>query len=295
MKYLCQIVLTLALVFPANARTWTSKSGITVDAELVKVEGDTVHLRRADNGKIVTVNKDQLSTVDAEFVSYAAMDFKQIRDQIADQIVQLKSDTYQSSSDKSTATELLRVYNEWIQSYDKDASDPIPAYKKYHQQVQELFQRKQIVAYKYNEFLGSETEVPVVFNIFKDSDSFYFKVGDGDFSTIAPVSTDKLLELMNAIQKVQEWKQICRTERMDTRKDVGRFGGISLEFVSRDKGDNIYVWMTAKGPWAKDRMIEEQKVRLTPLNISAMYFHIGRAKELYDAREEHRKNAEKLQ
>lgn len=278
----------------AEARIWTAKQGSTVEAELVKVDGNTVHLRRADSGKIITINKDQLVPADAEFVSYAAIDFEKMRSEIADQIIRLSSETYKSRSDQSTANELLRIYSEWIRSYDKNPDKPVPAYKKLHQQGQKIFQSKQIVAYKYNEFLGAETEVPVEFNLFTDSDSFYFKVGDGDFSTVAPVSISDLLSLMDAIQKVQKWKQTCRRERMDTRKDVGRFGGISLEFISQDEGENIYVWMTAKGPWAKDRMIEEQRVRLTPLNISAVYFHIGRAKELYDAREEQRINAKRL-
>jgi hypothetical protein len=278
----------------AEARIWTSKQGSTVDAELVKIDGNIIHLRRADSGEIITINKDQLVSADAEFASYAALDFEEIRREIADQIIRISSDTYKSRSDQSTANELLRIYGEWIKSYDRNPSDLVPAYKKLQQQGQQIFQRKQIVAYKYNEFLGAEIEVPVVFNLFKDSDSFYFKVGDGDFSTIAPVSISELLSLMDAIQKVQEWKQTCRRERLSTRKEVGRFGGISLEFVSQEEGENIYVWMTAKGPWAKDRMIEEQKVRLTPLNISAIYFHIGRSKELYDARDERRKNAERL-
>lgn len=294
MKHACILPIILCFLLTAEARTWTAKQGSTVDAELVKVDGNTVHLRRADNGETITINKDQLVTSDAEFASYAAVDFEEIRSEMADQIVRLSSETYKSRSDQSTANELLRIYSEWIRSYDNNPDDPIQAYKKLQQQGQQLFQSKQIVAYKYNEFLGAETVEPVVFDLFKDSDNFFFKVGDGDFSTIAPVSPEELLELINAIEKIQEWKQLCRREGLDTRKDVGRIGGISLEFVSREKGDNIYVWMTVKGPWAKDRMIEEQKVRLTPLNISAMYYHIASAPDLYDAREQRRKNAEKL-
>jgi len=294
MKHMITAIILLVLASKVDARTWTSSTGSKLEAKLIKVDGETVHLCRADNGKTVTISKDKLSDVDHGFLTHATLDFADIRSGVIDQIARLNRGTYKSRSDRATASECLRLYKGWIETYDKKPKDPIPEYKQLNLQILKLLQRKAITAYKYNEFLGAETEVPVQFNLFTDSDNFYFKVGDGDLSTIAPVSAKQLLDLMNAISKIQEWKQTCRTEKMNTRKEAGRFGGISLEFVSKEKGENIYVWMTAKGPWAKDRMIEEQTVRLTPLNISAMYYHIGKAKELFDTREQERKNAEKL-
>lgn len=287
------IVLALATV-PADGRTWTSKQGRTIEADFVKVDGETVHLQRTDGGRILKIKLDQLSEADVEFVAYASLDFPAIRAGIVDQIDRLTRGTYQSQSDRDTAVELLRIYKEWLDGYDDNPDDPIPSYMKLRERTLELFQRKPIIAYKYNELLGSEVEVPVQFNLFTDSDSFYFRVGDGDFSTIAPVSIKQLAALQEAIGKIQTWKETCRAEQMDTRKEVGQFGGVRLVFVSKEKGDNIFVWMTARGPWGRDRMVEEQTVRLTPLNISAMFCHIGRAKELYDTREEERRNAEKL-
>jgi len=48
---------------PAAVRTWTSASGATLEAELVRVDGATVYLRAAD-GSMVRIGLDQLSEAD---------------------------------------------------------------------------------------------------------------------------------------------------------------------------------------------------------------------------------------
>jgi hypothetical protein len=48
---------------PAAVRTWTSASGATLQAELVRVDGGTVYLRAAD-GSMVRIGLDQLSEAD---------------------------------------------------------------------------------------------------------------------------------------------------------------------------------------------------------------------------------------
>jgi hypothetical protein len=155
-------------------------------------------------------------------------------------------------------------------------------------------QKKQIIAYKYNEFMNEEVAVPIQFNLFNNADEFYFKVGTGSLSTVAALNFEQLLKLGTKIFKIQKWKEQCRDKKINVRKKAGQFGGITLVFISKDNGRNIYVWMTAKGKIAKGRVIDEQTVRLNPLNISAIYCHIGRIKELYDAREEERQNAKLL-
>lgn len=287
------IILTALCCF-ADPRIWTSRTGKTVKADFIKIENDVVYLRHITNGKTIKIKKSKLSDKDLEFLAWETLDVEKTYKTIKGQISLLSSTAYYSNSDKSTATSLILLYKEWIKVYQKNPKDARRAYKKCFADIQNLLKEKDIIAYKYNEFLKREVEVPVQFNLFTNSNDFYFKIGDGDFSTIASVSLKQLLELQKAITKIQGWKQQCREQKLNARKDVGRFGGINLEFVSKDKGKNIYVWMTAKGAWAKDRMITEQTVRLTPLNISAIYFHIGRASELYKAREEEKRNAEKL-
>ena len=62
------VVLCLLSLRPVLAREWTDSSGThKIEAELVKLDGEVVHLENAD-GKIVKVLLDKLSEVDQEFV-----------------------------------------------------------------------------------------------------------------------------------------------------------------------------------------------------------------------------------
>lgn len=62
------VLFLLFVASIASARTWKSADGgYTVDAELVKVDGDKVALKRAD-GKVITVPLNRLSTEDQEFI-----------------------------------------------------------------------------------------------------------------------------------------------------------------------------------------------------------------------------------
>ena len=56
-------------------REWTDSTGkLKVMASLVKVEGDKVTLRRADNGKEVTLPIEKLSDADQEYLKEAAVE-----------------------------------------------------------------------------------------------------------------------------------------------------------------------------------------------------------------------------
>ncbi|MFN3148259.1 TIGR02281 family clan AA aspartic protease [Bremerella sp.] len=62
------VVLLLLFASIASARTWKSADGgYSVEAELVKVDGDKVALKRAD-GQTITVPLNRLSTEDQEFI-----------------------------------------------------------------------------------------------------------------------------------------------------------------------------------------------------------------------------------
>jgi hypothetical protein len=64
--------LLLALLFMTStlsARTWTqAATGKKIEAEMIKVEGDTVHLRLA-NGAIGKVKVSALSQADQDFIT----------------------------------------------------------------------------------------------------------------------------------------------------------------------------------------------------------------------------------
>jgi len=65
------LLLLLVSAIPAPAREWTDSSGVfKVEAELVKVEGRTVYLRRTD-GTVVRVPLAKLSTADRAFAARA--------------------------------------------------------------------------------------------------------------------------------------------------------------------------------------------------------------------------------
>lgn len=49
-------------------RTWTSKAGTTIEASVVSIDGDSVTLKRKDDGNPLTVKIDQLSDEDRTFL-----------------------------------------------------------------------------------------------------------------------------------------------------------------------------------------------------------------------------------
>ena len=68
------VAVSLMTVQFAVAREWTDASGKNkVEAEFVKLEGDTVHLRK-ENGDIVPIPLAKLSQADIAFVKAKAAD-----------------------------------------------------------------------------------------------------------------------------------------------------------------------------------------------------------------------------
>jgi len=236
------------------------------------------------NGEVVR------SPISAE----ASAELERIHGEIVDQLRRANPEVTDCPSDRAACEELRPVYQKWLDTYETDPGGALEAYNECCERVRDILVNKPIVGLRYNEFVGREVEVPIYFGLFKEGDRFYFRIGDGDFSTVTPMTVRELYDFHMALEKVGKWKQQCRRTRMNARKPVGRFGGMSLEFISKEEGDNIYVWLTAVGPWGRDRMVEEQTVRLTPLNITAMYYDIGRCQELVDSWEEEQRNAQRL-
>jgi len=67
MKIAIAILSAAILASTLHARTWTSSSGSTIEAEMVSKNSLGVNLRRPD-GKEIFVKFDQLSQADREFV-----------------------------------------------------------------------------------------------------------------------------------------------------------------------------------------------------------------------------------
>ena len=155
-----------------------------------------------------------------------------------------------------------------------------------------------IIGLAYNEFVKREIEKPIEFNLFKDSNRFYIAIGDGDFRTLAPIKVEHLVDMVEALAKGRKWIAQCRREHLDVTKEIGKWsnesGHIRFELVSSQKGEVCSVWLEAKGPYGKDRLLEETKVRLTVLNTARLLKHITNASKLVRERSERLQNAEKL-
>ena len=67
LHYCALLLLLLALSLSAEARTWTAKSGETIDGEFVKLEGENVSIKLPD-GRLAQIKLDLLSDADQEFV-----------------------------------------------------------------------------------------------------------------------------------------------------------------------------------------------------------------------------------
>lgn len=197
--------------------------------------------------------------------------------------------------DVDLAQQLIRDGERFIREYESgDEQTKLAAYAVHTQTWTRVLETKPVYGYKYNEILKKETTIPINFNIYKDSDSFYIQVGDGAFCTVASVSIEALLKLAEQLVKINEWSQKCIDEKLEAEKDAGSFGGVKLDFVSKNDAENVYVWLTARGTFAEDRLVEKQTVRVNMLNLNALMRRIAKAKELYDQREKVHANADKL-
>ena len=74
---LCCALLLLALTLSAQARTWTAKTGDTIDGEFVKLEGENVLIQLPD-GSMVQIKLDLLSDADQKFVNEVVNPFKPV-------------------------------------------------------------------------------------------------------------------------------------------------------------------------------------------------------------------------
>ena len=161
-------------------------------------------------------------------------------------------------------------------------------------QKNDLLKNCPCYAEKYNEFVKKLLPTPIKFNVYSDSNDFYIQVGDGAFCTIATVELSDILNLLNNSRKINDWFDQCLTEGLDTNKEIGSYGNIGLELVSRKKGTLIWISLKANGETTKDRLIEEQSVMLTKLNWDILTAKLTQVNEIFNERENRKNNAEKL-
>lgn len=72
MLALIVLLSPLAAEVSAEQRTWTSSNGLTLKAEMIRLDGETIHLKRADNGQEIAMKLSQLSPKDREYAKLVA-------------------------------------------------------------------------------------------------------------------------------------------------------------------------------------------------------------------------------
>ncbi len=66
---ICLLLLLAVSCFAAESRTWTSTDGRELNAELVRVEGDSVVVRRVSDWRVFTIPLESLSEADQAYVA----------------------------------------------------------------------------------------------------------------------------------------------------------------------------------------------------------------------------------
>ena len=131
-------------------------------------------------------------------------------------------------------------------------------------------------------------------NLFKDSHDYYIQVGAGSLCTVAPMTSADLLNLYKSGYSIDDWTAQCRTEKLNASKEVGSVGALTLEFVSKDDGNTIYLTIRAKGSFEKDRLLKEQTVAVNMLNWYCLRYRAHNAEDLYIESQRRKLNAESL-
>jgi hypothetical protein len=179
-----------------------------------------------------------------------------------------------------------------FESGDKELTQKIGA--EYWQIREAALKSGTINAYKYNEIVKTEVVVPVSFDLYSGGENFYFKVGDGAFSTISTVPVENLRIFLESLSKLNSWIETCRSQKLETKKELCRVGETTFTFVSFDEGRMWFVWMAIAGDFRKDALLESQEVKLTPLNFWRLAARVGQAKEIVSKRIKEEQDAKKL-
>jgi hypothetical protein len=197
--------------------------------------------------------------------------------------------------DRMTMEMLIAGGKTFIDAYESgDTEKAELAYKDANDAYRKVQETKPIFGYKYNELLGDEVTVPVVFNMYTDNSGFYLQVGDGDFSTVAPIEVGKIRDIVAGLKKALEWAAQSYKQRLNARKLIGDWGTVRLEFVSEQGGAYCYTWLQARGPFSKQSLVEETTVELNMLNVRCLAVRMGNARNIVGERIQIERDSEGL-
>ncbi len=303
MKYIIYILSLLLATVRASPVALVDTKGRSISVEIISQQDDLVTFRKND-GKEYTVPLATLNeaTRTAIIRELKANDEAKLNESMAESYQHAvgniprakRTIKYFIGADIEIIKLLIQIQETFVKEYESRETDRKSAYTKYTNALTAVYDSKPVVGYNYNEILKTEIATPIEFNLYKNSDLFYIKVGDGNFCTVATVSPRQLLDLVIISDKIDAWIAQCIADKMDVTKEVGGFGGVNLELVSSDLGDNIYFLLTVKGEVGSDRILEKQTVRVSLLNWRCLYMKFSKVKEIYDKREQLKANAEKL-
>lgn len=202
---------------------------------------------------------------------------------------------YIPKSDRDAYLEFLNLTEIYLKSYESGNLDNAKLlYEKVESFLKKTYTEKPVVAYRYNDILKTLLTTPVRFNIYKDSNNFYLAVGEGSFKTVATLSAENLLGLIQAYDKWLRWSQQCEKEKMEVSKPLGSFGGVILEFESLEEGKFNRVLMDVEGESGPDRLLSRQSVWMSNLNFRCLYERIREAPTIYQKNIKSRDDADRL-
>jgi len=154
--------------------------------------------------------------------------------------------------------------------------------------------KEPIQAYQYNELVKRDVAIPVKFDLFRGGADFYFAVGDGSFSTVATVTVADWKVFVDAVEKLDRWLTTCRSQKLETRKELCRVGGTTFTFVVWDQGKMWFVEMAVQGDDRRDTLVDSRKVKLAPLNFWRLNRRMREALRIFQDRLNEESAADKL-
>lgn len=280
MKKLLIISLLVVFCFSSYAKIWVLKDGTKINGEYYKANKDSVFFLENKGQKVVKVAKSNLSANDFNFLTKNIQSIEISKNYVKSQMALLNAFKFYSESDVKAREDILKILQKWLDLANKNEKKAIAGYSKLNIRLVKIYQKKEIVSYKYDKSLKKEKEVPVFFDVSKRKKRFFIQVGEDELSTIVPLSRKNISALLKAFVRVGQLKNHYRTEKKDGKKFLGKFGGISLNFVSKNKGQKIYLWMSVKAPFVDDETLQKQKVRLNIMNMNSLHMQLANSKSL---------------
>lgn len=184
-------------------------------------------------------------------------------------------DDVDASDKRVKALELL------VKAYEAGDSNKIAQLESKFALLKDEQSKQDCSGYKYNEILKHVVATSVRFNLYSDGSDFYFRVGEGDFSTVATVKREDLPAFSESLARLETWVQTCRAEKLETKKPLCKVGTTTFTLITLSEGQMWTVLMEVEGTYRNEAMLTQQKVVLAPINFSRLAYQISNAKEIY--------------